>query len=284
MSSKKITQLTAASLPLAGTEPVAIVQSGETKKVALSQIGTAENGLTKSGNTTKLGGDLTENTTIDTDGDDFEILSGNTKYLSADVMSIPFAGIYSDASGTHETLIGIGDASALPFDPDVIFIGAYDGNFSTPLASIQVIPSTRQINIKANDSTGDYSLYSSLSPEDTNPSYVVALQKDQTFEIGWAAVESPTKKYSNIYYGVLDVNNDITDINRVEANADWVEMMTDSDTYTVKLFKTGNFESDTLNFVVNNLGNYADDTAAATGGVPINGLYHTSGSVKIRLT
>jgi len=30
--------------------------------------------------------------------------------------------------------------------------------------------------------------------------------------------------------------------------------------------------------------NFADDTAAATGGIPIGGLYHTSGTVKIRLT
>lgn len=35
---------------------------------------------------------------------------------------------------------------------------------------------------------------------------------------------------------------------------------------------------------IEGLGNYADDIAAAAGGVPVNGLYHTSGSVKIRLT
>lgn len=30
--------------------------------------------------------------------------------------------------------------------------------------------------------------------------------------------------------------------------------------------------------------NYADDTAAAAGGVPVGGIYHTSGTLKIRLT
>jgi hypothetical protein len=30
--------------------------------------------------------------------------------------------------------------------------------------------------------------------------------------------------------------------------------------------------------------NYADDAAAATGNVPLGGVYHTSGSLKIRLT
>lgn len=35
--------------------------------------------------------------------------------------------------------------------------------------------------------------------------------------------------------------------------------------------------------VVLPLGNYANDAAASAGGVPINGLYHTAGAVKIRL-
>lgn len=29
--------------------------------------------------------------------------------------------------------------------------------------------------------------------------------------------------------------------------------------------------------------NYADDAAAAAGGIPVGGLYHTDGAVKIRL-
>jgi hypothetical protein len=30
--------------------------------------------------------------------------------------------------------------------------------------------------------------------------------------------------------------------------------------------------------------NYADDTAAAAGGIPIGGMYHNAGAVRIRLT
>ena len=37
-----------------------------------------------------------------------------------------------------------------------------------------------------------------------------------------------------------------------------------------------------LSYVSSSL-NFANDTAAATGGVPLGGLYHTSGSIKIRL-
>lgn len=36
--------------------------------------------------------------------------------------------------------------------------------------------------------------------------------------------------------------------------------------------------------VINTADNFANDTAAAAGGVPVGGLYHTSGAVKIRLT
>lgn len=36
--------------------------------------------------------------------------------------------------------------------------------------------------------------------------------------------------------------------------------------------------------VINTAGNFANDTGAAAGGVPVGGLYHTSGAVKIRLT
>lgn len=39
MANKKISELTSANLPLAGTEEVAIVQGGETKKVAISEVG-----------------------------------------------------------------------------------------------------------------------------------------------------------------------------------------------------------------------------------------------------
>lgn len=36
--------------------------------------------------------------------------------------------------------------------------------------------------------------------------------------------------------------------------------------------------------VITNANDYADDAAAAIGGVPVNGVYHTSGVLKIRLT
>jgi len=39
MANKKISELTSANLPLAGTEEIAIVQGGETKKVAISEVG-----------------------------------------------------------------------------------------------------------------------------------------------------------------------------------------------------------------------------------------------------
>ncbi|MCI0527721.1 MAG: hypothetical protein L0Y56_09800 [Nitrospira sp.] len=39
-----------------------------------------------------------------------------------------------------------------------------------------------------------------------------------------------------------------------------------------------------LGLAVNSIPSAADDSAAATAGVPIGGLYHTAGAVKVRLT
>ncbi len=46
------------------------------------------------------------------------------------------------------------------------------------------------------------------------------------------------------------------------------------DTATVKLLQIANYASI----------NFADDSAAATGGIPLGGVYHTSGALKIRIT
>lgn len=47
-----------------------------------------------------------------------------------------------------------------------------------------------------------------------------------------------------------------------------------ADTLTIKLLQIGNYA--TMNF--------ADDAAAATAGIPLGGVYHTSGALKIRIT
>jgi translation initiation factor 2 gamma subunit (eIF-2gamma) len=45
-----------------------------------------------------------------------------------------------------------------------------------------------------------------------------------------------------------------------------------------------NAVSQSLSSSINIPGTYANDTAAATAGVRIGGLYHTTGTVKVRLT
>ena len=51
-----------------------------------------------------------------------------------------------------------------------------------------------------------------------------------------------------------------------------------SDTTYLKWKKIGNF----IQF--DGLSNYADDTAAAAGGVMVGAMYHTNGTLKIRLS
>lgn len=45
-----------------------------------------------------------------------------------------------------------------------------------------------------------------------------------------------------------------------------------------------NTEAAALGLVFDIADNFADDAAAATGGIAIGGLYHTAGTVKVRLT
>ena len=56
----------------------------------------------------------------------------------------------------------------------------------------------------------------------------------------------------------------------------WDDTATADTTY-LKWKKIGNF----IQF--DQLSNYADDTAAATGGVMLGAMYHTAGTLKIRI-
>lgn len=56
------------------------------------------------------------------------------------------------------------------------------------------------------------------------------------------------------------------------------------DGFSVDRISGSAFISTVLLPLVSSSLNYANDTAAATGGVPLGGLYHTSGTIKIRLT
>lgn len=45
------------------------------------------------------------------------------------------------------------------------------------------------------------------------------------------------------------------------------------------------FDSSTKSLIlVDPVNNFANDAAAATGGIPIGGLYHNGGAVRVRLT
>ena len=58
MADKKISELDAATTPLAGTEVLAIVQEGETKQVAASEVAALSPGLTSAQLSTLAAADL----------------------------------------------------------------------------------------------------------------------------------------------------------------------------------------------------------------------------------
>lgn len=65
------------------------------------------------------------------------------------------------------------------------------------------------------------------------------------------------------------------------ANSDLV-VVSDANGIT-KQAKVETLVSFTNNNIVKVADNFADDSAAATGGIAVGGLYHTNGTVKIRL-
>lgn len=77
---------------------------------------------------------------------------------------------------------------------------------------------------------------------------------------------------ANAENGIAIGNGAITDGNNAVALGHNITASTD-DTVTIKLLQIANYASM----------NYADDAAAATGGIPLGGVYHTSGALKIRI-
>lgn len=107
------------------------------------------------------------------------------------------------------------------------------------------------------------------------------LSDDQTFEIertganGKTYISANDTPYTQVsltwFYGATSSTNAIS----ANENGNMLFSTDGSDTTIISQTPT--------NIKLEGLGDYADDTAAATGGVVLGGLYHTSGTLKIRL-
>jgi hypothetical protein len=99
---------------------------------------------------------------------------------------------------------------------------------------------------------------------------------DITFETDAVAAMVSASLNTTIYAVSASIGNNIT---AVSSSID-TRIVAVSSSIDTRL----NAVSQSLSSSINIPGTYANDTAAATAGVKIGGLYHTSGTVKVRLT
>ena len=99
---------------------------------------------------------------------------------------------------------------------------------------------------------------------------------DITFETDAVAAMVSASLNTTIYAVSASIGNNIT---AVSSSID-TRIVAVSSSIDTRL----NAVSQSLSSSINIPGTYANDTAAATAGVRIGGLYHTTGTVKVRLT
>ncbi|MCB9808984.1 hypothetical protein H6776_01155 [Candidatus Nomurabacteria bacterium] len=232
---------------------------------------TVSNGLSTDGvsGDVELGGSLTQNTDID---------GASTYYLNLNNLS-GFAAAGNEISLSASENTYINTAEDLFISSRGNWYGGVDVNNGTNVA-------------------GDYRVNFSMNPYNALPGAVWEMQKNQEYAVGYAAIDSPGKTYSNIYYGILDSNNIITDISRVESTDGGADAMfiydtgnryengwnINSDGFTVRTQNNQRLHIDTQGIINMPMPTYADDTAAGAGGLQQNDLYKTpTGEVRIKL-
>jgi hypothetical protein len=99
---------------------------------------------------------------------------------------------------------------------------------------------------------------------------------DITFETDAVAAMVSASLNTTIYAVSASIGNNITAVSG-STNTRIAAVSSSIDTRL-------NAVSQSLSSSINIPGTYANDTAAATAGVKIGGLYHTTGTVKVRLT
>ena len=110
---------------------------------------------------------------------------------------------------------------------------------------------------------------------------------DITFETDAVAAMVSASLNTTIYAVSASIGNNITAVSgSIDTRIVAVSSSIDTTIFAVSssIDTRLNAVSQSLSSSINIPGTYANDTAAATAGVKIGGLYHTSGTVKVRLT
>lgn len=137
----------------------------------------------------------------------------------------------------------------------------------------------------------DDSGFRSMVANGAGTDYIDVQQTPDAFDL--LAVTDADPSYSNVHitplslklYARDDVNSQDLSIELGEDISEILIQAMDG-TYTTAFEMSAGYTAFTLGsniFKVSGLGNYANDAAAAAAGVPLDGLYHTAGVVKVRI-
>lgn len=141
MADQKISQLTGATTPLAGTEVLPVVQSGSTKKVAVSNL--------------TAGRDVATKNILSTDGGNVGGAGGFIG-VAANANNTAMAGIkgsLANSAGSEDQgdlLLQTRPVGAAGQTLRTVFIGGVDGNTAVPLGNLIFQTAAKGVNFTAN--------------------------------------------------------------------------------------------------------------------------------------
>lgn len=148
-----------------------------------------------------LGGELTQNTVLE--------FNPQQKYMVFGSLALGKGIVIGDINGEESFDFAVVNADAVSINTASMVLNA--------TSNVELNGET-VFSITVNDPISDYVSSATFDPNSATPGTGMALQKSQDYEVGFFAIDNGIKKFSNIYYGILDNDNIIQDVTRVEVN------------------------------------------------------------------
>ena len=190
MANSKISALTSATTPLAGTETLPIVQSSTTKQVSVANLtaGRDVTGLSFTGGNVKISGntvtttDTNGNLTLDPNGSGYTIVAAPTNGTIAQMGNLSSRTFYLKQSNfggyDNDTLIFESDSGVGQFQwknsGGVLSTLSYTGNYTLSTGNLVIGTSGKGIDFSATPGTGTSELFADYEEGAWTPSLTSA--------------------------------------------------------------------------------------------------------------
>jgi len=168
----------------------------------------------------------------------------------------------------------------------------FDGEFDTGMGVVPVLLSGDTLNVKSGDYSGSFLSNGTIKDPIGNlgNQLIVSVNKgvdNREYTIGnfitstgydGIVIQKINESGEKIEINISDTNTGFAIENDLSDNSASVLRIQDNNGYAILEFFNDYLVSETIPAL-----DYADDAAAALGGVPVGGIYHNSGSIRIRL-